>query len=113
MVSFVLTVWRLMRAIFHSWKDPLFRAAFVLVSVTVFSGTLFYRHAEGWSWIDSAYFSITTISTVGLGDLAPKTDAGKIFTMVYIVVGIGLFVTLITRLAATLVERRAGPDETK
>ena len=110
MLSFGLTFLRLFRAIFHSWKDPLFRAAFVLVLVTLASGTLFYHSIEGWSWIDSAYFSVVTMSTVGYGDLSPKTDAGKIFTMVFIFVDIGLFVTLASRLAPALVNRRVGDE---
>jgi hypothetical protein len=38
--------------------------------------------------IDALYFSVTTVSTVGLGDLSPQTDIGKLFTVVYIFVGV-------------------------
>jgi voltage-gated potassium channel len=68
------------------------------------SGTIFYRSVEGWSWIDALYFSVTTISTVGFGDLAPRTDIGKLFTVVYIFVGVGVFVALFAQFARSLVK---------
>jgi voltage-gated potassium channel len=43
-----------------------------------------------------------TLATVGYGDFAPKTDLGKIFTMLYVFVGIGLLVAVFTRLADAL-----------
>jgi voltage-gated potassium channel len=47
-------------------------------------GTLFYSLQEGWSLIDAFYFNVTTLTTVGLGDLTPKTPIGKLFTVGYI-----------------------------
>ena len=44
-------------------------------------GTVFYRFVEGFSWIDAYYFSVVTLATVGYGDLAPRTTAGKLFTI--------------------------------
>jgi voltage-gated potassium channel Kch len=61
--------------------------------------SVFYRYVEGWSWLDSVYFSVVTISTVGFGDFSPETAAGKIFTMFYIIVGLGVFVTAATTIA--------------
>merc|ERR1719453_724636 len=46
--------------------------------------------AEGWSFIDSFYFSVTTLTTVGYGDLLPTTDGSKIFIMFFVFIGIGL-----------------------
>jgi hypothetical protein len=39
------------------------------------------------------YFSVTTLATVGLGDLAPATDAGELFTVMYILTGVGILVS--------------------
>ena len=45
---------------------------------------------EGWSLLDSLYFSVVTLATVGFGDLTPTTDLAKLFTVGYITVGIGI-----------------------
>lgn len=58
-------------------------------------GTIFYHELEGWSWIDSLYFSVITLTTIGFGDFAPQTTGGKIFTMIYIVVGLGMILGFI------------------
>lgn len=67
--------------------------ASVLVILSI--GTLFYHIVEGWRYIDSLYFSVTTLAAVGLGDFCPKTDLGKLFTIVYIFVGIGELLSFI------------------
>ncbi|MEQ9695089.1 potassium channel family protein [Shimia sp. SDUM112013] len=103
MFSLAITVWRLLVAIARSWELPEFRAALTLSIMILLSGTLFYRSVEGWGWIDSLYFSATTISTVGLGDLSPQTDLGKTFTVLYIFVGVGVFVALFSQFARSLI----------
>ena len=65
--------------------------------------SVFYHLVEGLKWVDAVYFSVITVATVGYGDITPHTDAGKIFTIFYVLFGIGLIATF----ASTLV-RRAG-----
>jgi hypothetical protein len=60
-----------------------------LTSTLVAVASLFYAAVEDWSLLDSTYFAIATI---GYGDLVPRTAAGKIFTIVYVICGIGIFV---------------------
>lgn len=62
----------------------------VVVVVVLGIGTVVYRSLEDWGWIDSLYFSIVTLTTVGYGDLAPSTDASKLFTVVYLAIGVSL-----------------------
>lgn len=45
---------------------------------------------EPWTTTDALYFSMTTMSTVGYGDLSPGTDGTKFFTCVYIIIGVAL-----------------------
>jgi voltage-gated potassium channel Kch len=104
MLSFALTVIELLRAIVRSPADKEFRAGLVLAVLILVSGTSFYRTVEGWSWIDSLYFCVTTMSTVGFGDLSPVTPFGKIFTIVYIFVGVGVFVALFAQFARALLK---------
>ena len=64
---------------------------------------------EGWGFVDSLYFATVTISTVGYGDFSPVTTVGRLFTVGYIVVGIGLFVALASAFADHFI-RRARED---
>jgi hypothetical protein len=58
-------------------------------------GTVVYRLLEDWSWVDSMYFSVVAVTTVGFGDLTPSTDASKLFTIVYILSGITIITTFL------------------
>lgn len=77
--------------------------------LVLLSGMLFYQAVEGWRWLDALYFSVMTLTTIGYGDLHPTTDFSKIFTMIYALVGMGLFVAFATQLAQALV-RKARSD---
>lgn len=76
-----------------------------LTGTLIAVASVFYRWAEGWPWLDALFFAVITISTVGYGDLVPQTAAGKIFTMVYIFCGIGLFVAAASAVADELISR--------
>jgi len=89
MMFFFLIV-RFFRSIWVGLQDREFRALFTWVVAVIVIGTVFYSRVEGWRPLDALYFTIITLTTVGYGDFAPKTDEGKIFTMVYIFVGISL-----------------------
>lgn len=97
---------RFVRAVGSSWRDPEFRGLFGLVVVTLASGTLFYWQVERWSILDSLYFSVITLTTVGYGDLAPSTSAGKVFTMLDIFVGIGIILGFVNAVAERSLQRR-------
>ena len=64
-------------------------SAFLLLAL----GTVVYHFLEGWSWVDSLYFSVVAVTTVGFGDLSPSTDGSKLFTVVYILLGITVITT--------------------
>lgn len=49
------------------------------------------------------YHCVMLASTVGGSQLQPQTDAGKIFTVLYILVGVGVFVVLFTEFAQALI----------
>jgi len=106
LVVLVLVPLRFARAVRRSLRDPEFRGLFVLVVITLAAGTLFYWRVEGWSLLDSFYFSSITLTTVGYGDLAPQTASGKLFTVFYIFTGIGLIVGFLNTVARAAVEQR-------
>lgn len=102
MLPLVLAIRQFGRAIRHAWQDPAFQFLALLTSGVLALGTVFYHSVEGWRWLDSLYFCVMTLAIVGYGDFAPKTDLGKIFTMLYVFIGIGLLVAVFTRLAEAL-----------
>jgi voltage-gated potassium channel Kch len=59
----------------------------------VILGTVVYRLLEDWSLVDSLYFSVIAVTTVGFGDLVPSTDTSKLFTVVYVLWGISIITT--------------------
>ena len=107
MLSFFLTIMRFLRALRRAWRDGLFRASFYLTLLILLSGTMFYAGVEGLGWVDAFYLSAVTLTTLGYGDLHPVTDAGKIFTVVYLFSGMGIVVTCITRLARAMLDEPA------
>jgi len=76
-------------------KDKEYRDLMLTTWVILGIGTVVYHFVEGWSWLDSAYFSVITLTTVGYGDFSPQTPGGKIFTMVYILMGIGIILSFL------------------
>lgn len=77
-----------------------------IASVLVGVGTVFYRFVEDLAWLDSVYLSVISLTTVGYGDFSPATSTGKVFTMFYVVAGIGIFVALATAVGSHLIAAR-------
>ena len=87
-------------------KDKDFRNLTIFVIVIILIGTVFYHEVEGWGWLDSVYFCVMTLTTVGYGDLILKTSLGKIFTIFYVLVGIGVLFGYIKVVAETAFQSR-------
>ncbi len=105
MISFLLTLNRLLKGLWKAFKLKNFQVLFILVLVMLLSGTIFYVTQEGLSWIDALYFCIATLSTVGHPSIEPQTTLGKVFTMIYIIAGTGLFIGLIGYIAYALTKQ--------
>jgi len=112
-LAIVLGLVRLGQSIARSFRDPQFRALLLLYGALLLIGTVFYVRAEGWSVLDALYFCVVTLATVGYGDFAPRTPIGKLFTIVYILIGAGVFVVLAAELAVGIIrlrDARSGSD---
>jgi voltage-gated potassium channel len=60
----------------------------------------------GFSLSDAAYQAVTTVSTVGYKEVQPLSQAGRIFTMALILVGVGAAFYTFSVLVETVVEGR-------
>jgi voltage-gated potassium channel len=67
-------------------------------------GSLGYVLIEGWSFFDALYMTITTLSTVGYGEVHPLDQAGRAYTMVLILAGVGVMLYIVGALAGVVVE---------
>lgn len=68
------------------------RTAFIVlgsIAAVIVVGIMGYRLIEGWSWFDSLYMTVTTISTVGFREVHELSTGGRVFTMVLILGGVG------------------------
>jgi voltage-gated potassium channel len=79
--------------------------AFIIIVVI---GTIGYEVIEGWSFIDSLYMTITTITTVGFGEVHPLSDAGRIFSIFLIIGGVGGALYILTTIMGYLLEGQFG-----
>ena len=90
----------------EQFADPTFRGAAGILAALFLLSTVFHTVVEGWSPLDSLYFSVIAASTVGFGDFAPQTEIGKAFTIFFVLIGVGLLVLLGSRVASGMVATR-------
>src|ERR1700744_1351639 len=83
-----------------------FRLVAAIALAILVVGAIFYHHVEHLSWLDAFYFCTITLATVGYGDIVPHTDAGKLFTIFYVLVGIGIIATFANLLLKNSYARR-------
>ena len=102
---------RLFSSLFRAAREPEVQGVFTLALTLIVIATIFYWIVEGWSLLDSAYFAVVTIATVGYGDFTPKTALGKVFTIAYIFAGIGIFAAAVTALGQALVRADQPPRD--
>lgn len=106
MMGLLWATLRLFQALWRGMKDEEFRALLFLAAFLLLVGTVFYHRHEGWAVIDSAFFSLITLTTVGYGDLVPTTTLSKIFTMVYLILGMSILLGFLNNIAGKIFEDR-------
>ena len=106
MIPLLLAFRGLARAVGAVWRDPETKALPVVAGVLVLTGTLFYWRFEDWTIVEAFYFCIVTLTTVGFGDLTPTSDGTQLFTVIYILTGLGILVALLARSRNTTSHRR-------
>jgi voltage-gated potassium channel len=68
------------------------------------AGTVGFHYIEHWSWFDSFYMMVITLSTIGYQEVHPLSHAGRVFNIVIITAGVSLVFLMIGALTQALLE---------
>jgi len=110
------------RKIFRSYGLLVRESRFLKISLLIFSliwsGALIiffadgYYRSKGWAGlVDSLYWAMVTISTVGYGDIVPSSYISRIFTIIFILSGPILLSLITANIASIFVERKLKEGE--
>src|SRR5664279_4673207 len=66
------------------------KVLFLALLALIFIGVAGFHFIEGWPWFDGFYMVLTTITTIGYGEVHPLSHSGRIFNTFIIVTGVGL-----------------------
>ena len=79
------------------------RVVFLAVFGAILLGTIMFHVLEGWSILDSLYVTAQTVTTVGFGDLAPRTPLGRAFAVLFMMVSVGIVLYALTSTVQAIV----------
>jgi voltage-gated potassium channel len=65
------------------------RYAIIALAAAILFGTIGFHFVEGWTLADSLYVTVQTLTTVGYGDLPPRSGGGRLFAVVVMLIGAG------------------------
>jgi voltage-gated potassium channel Kch len=106
-IAFVRAFQGLSRAVAAVMRDPETQALPFVAAALLLTGTIFYWHFEDWTVIQALYFSVVTLTTIGYGDLHPTSAGTEIFTIIYILTGLGVFVALLASVADQYIKQKS------
>lgn len=67
-------------------------------------GTLWYKVVNGWTWIDAAYMTISTLATVGIGEIRPLDEKSRLFTSILILMGVVTIGYIVNRFTEAFIQ---------
>lgn len=106
----LLGLWEIFRRLV---RQPAFRGLVGVELLLILGGAAFYHNIEQWSWLDSIYFCVVTLATVGYGDFSPSTPWGRLFAIPYIILGVALLGVFIQIAGKTALEELQAREEKK
>src|SRR3954454_17508879 len=80
----------------------------VAVAATLATGTVGYTLIDGYPPFDAFYMSLTTMTTVGYGEIHPLNHAGRVFNSFLIVFGVSTIFIAIGAMTQTIIELEFG-----
>jgi voltage-gated potassium channel len=78
--------------------------ALSLIGFVVSFGTIGYIVIEGWSFLDSLYMTVTTLTTVGYKEVKELSSVGRWFTIILIIGGVGTMLYALSTGAKFIIE---------
>lgn len=71
----------------------------------------FFLFSPSYGWVDDFYFVIVTLTTVGYGDVTPKTYNEKVLAIILILIGVFVFSAITALMSSFLTDRILDDDE--
>ena len=113
MLSALVMLARVARAVRYAIHEEDFLPVLSAGAFLVISGTLAYSLGEGWNVVDALYFAVSTLTTTSVSDpeLVLEHRWMKVFTVLYLLVGIGILVEVLRRLGVSFIAARKAEKE--
>lgn len=84
------------------------RWAFAALAAVFVFGVVGYMAFEDWSFLDALYMTVITLTTVGFREVRPLDANGQVFTIVLLVMGVGLALITVALIAQAVTESQLG-----
>ena len=97
--------------------NKLFYLLFASAAVIIIGTLLIYfvesphENSQINSYLDAAWWTVATVTTVGYGDIVPVTETGRIVALVYMIFGITILAVFLSVLGTSFYRRRFEKEE--
>src|SRR5258705_12986689 len=88
----------------RSRKGFKIRYALMALAAAIVFGTIGFHFVEGWSLADSLYVTVQTLTTVGYGDLPPRSGSGRLFAAVVMLIRAGGVAVALSTIVQSIVQ---------